>query len=244
EHGDGPEEPEEDRAGEVEGARAERPEVAAAVERRGDVVDGEARAAAALDQAHRHVHEGAGVAVVPDGLHVQEERHQEAHQDGEEFHRQRRLARGAHHQRRAREEPIAAAAAGGGHEDGDEGAERDGRGRQQRRRHDVVPDRLHRQHRVLPRRLLYPPEPRHSGDLILISLATKTRSSVRTNLHDVADPDAAVDGVDADDGGRRAAADAEEQPCVVPHHERHPQRDQHVVQLLLPHRSPHARLTA
>jgi len=56
-----------------------------------------------------------------------------------------------------------------------------------------------------------------------------------SHLHDVTNPDAAVDGVHADDGGRRLPADAEEQPRVVPGHHRQPQRHQHVVQLFLLH---------
>ena len=99
---------------------------------------------------------------------------------------------------------LAVAGAGAaGHERGGEGAERDGDGGEHGGGHDAVAHRLHRQHGVLP------------GGL----------------LHDVAHPDAAVDGVDADDGGLRAAADAEEQPEVVPQHQRQAQRHQHVVQL-------------
>ena len=125
--------------------------------------------------------------VVPDGLHVEEEGREEADEHREELGGQRGLA-------------VAGAA---GHERGGEGAERDGDGGEHGGGHDAVAHRLHRQHRVLPRRL----------------------------LHDVADPDAAVDGVDADDGGLRATADAEEQPEVVPQHHRQAQRHQHVLQL-------------
>jgi hypothetical protein len=47
----------------------------------------------------------------------------------------------------------------------------------------------------------------------------------------VSHPDAAVDGVDADDGGLRVAADAAEQPQVVAEHHRQPHRHQHEVQM-------------
>jgi hypothetical protein len=47
----------------------------------------------------------------------------------------------------------------------------------------------------------------------------------------VSHPDAAVDGVDADDGGLRVAADAAEQPQVVAEHHRQPHRHQHEVQV-------------
>ncbi|BAT03865.1 Os08g0153750, partial [Oryza sativa Japonica Group] len=155
EHGDGSKEPEEDGAREVEGADAEGPEVAAAVERRRHVVDGEPRAAAAVAvRVERHVDEEAGVAVVPDGLHVEEEGEEEADEDGEELDGQLGLSGDA-----AADDGVAggdedAVGDAAGHERGDEGAEGDGDGGEYGGGHDAVAHGLHRQHGVLPRRLL------------------------------------------------------------------------------------------
>lgn len=55
------------------------------------------------------------------------------------------------------------------------------------------------------------------------------------NLHHGADPEAAADGVDADDGGGGAADDLAEQPEVVGHHHEKPQRHQHIIKNLFLH---------
>ncbi|RWW01745.1 hypothetical protein GW17_00035197 [Ensete ventricosum] len=135
------ENPEEEGEGHVERPQAERPEEAAPVQAPRGLLrrDG---------PRHRLAHEEAGVRVVPDGLHVAEEGEDEAEQEGEVFD-------GAHHGGRvAVDEGRGGRACGGADEDADEGAEADGGGGQHGGRHDVVPQRLHRQIAVPERVLL------------------------------------------------------------------------------------------
>lgn len=136
EHRDRPEHPQEQRERDVEGPQPERPEEASLVQRSHHVL---CRAPVAL---YRHVHQQAGVAVEPDRLHVEQEGEQEAEEDSEELDG----VEVAH-------QVLAPAGVGAapGHHGGDERAKRDGRRCQHRRRHDVVPQRLHRQHAVLLR---------------------------------------------------------------------------------------------
>lgn len=136
-----PKNPEEEGEGHVERPQAERPEEAASVQAPRGVLrrDG---------PCHRLAHEEAGVRVVPDGLHVAEEGEDEAEQEGE-------VLDGAHHGGRvAVDEGRRGGAGGGADEDADEGGEGDGGGGQRGGRHDVVPQRLHRQSAV-PERVLF-----------------------------------------------------------------------------------------
>lgn len=73
------------------------------------------------------------MAVVPNGLHVEQEGNQEADQYGEGLYGEAQVTLVAVDERRLRTLPAAV-----GHEDGDEGAEHDGRGGQEGRRHYVV----------------------------------------------------------------------------------------------------------
>jgi hypothetical protein len=154
-HRYGAERPEEEREGDVEGAQAERPGVAAAVHRPRHVRR-ELLARLVAGPGRQAAQEEAGVRVQADGLHVADEGEHEAERHGQVLGREHLPGLAPVHQprrlggRRGR---------GGGRrrdadEDADDGDQRDGRGRQHRRRHDVVPQRLHREHAVLLRVLL------------------------------------------------------------------------------------------
>lgn len=150
-HRYGSERREEEREGDVECAQAERPGVAAAVHRPRHVAR-ELLARLVAVAGRQAAQEDAGVRVQPDGLHVADEGEHEAERHGQVLGREHLPGLAPVHQR-----PRRLGVGRGGwrrdaDEDADDGDERDGRGRQHRRRHDVVPQRLHRQHAVLLRR--------------------------------------------------------------------------------------------
>lgn len=64
--------------------------------------------------------------------------------------------------------------------------------------------------------------------------ATKETSHA-TGLHHGLDPDAAVDGVDADDGGGGVGGDPAEKPCVVGRHGEEAQGDENKVECVFFH---------
>lgn len=172
-----------------------------------------------------YVNQQAGVAVEPDRLHVEQEGEQEAEEDGEELDGVE-----VAHQVPA---PRGVGAAPGHHR-GDERAQRDGRRRQHRRRHDAVPQRLHRQHAVL-RRILKKNENRGLISILTNRLPACMKPCMKemshaTGLHHGLHPDAAVDGVDADDGGGGVGGDPAEKPCVVGHHGEDAQGDEYKVE--------------
>lgn len=123
EHGNGAEDPQVEREGEVEGSEAERPEVSSPVHRRGHVLHRQLRPFRPLPL-RRHVDQHAGVAVVPDRLQVEQKRQEEAHQDRKEFHRPAHLARVPHHHDLHLLPPPTAGH--GRHQHCDQRAERDG----------------------------------------------------------------------------------------------------------------------
>jgi len=145
------------REGDVEGAHAERPGVAAAVHRPRHVAhELLARLVAVAGAGRQAAQEEAGVRVQPDGLHVADEGEHETERHGQVLGREHLPGLAPVHQPRRRS--LAGGRRGGwrrdADEDADDGDQRDGRGRQHRRRHDVVAQRLHRQHAVLLRVLL------------------------------------------------------------------------------------------
>lgn len=147
-HGDGPEGPEEQCHRHVEGSEAQRPGVAAAVDRARHV---RRELLPRLVAGRQAAEQEAGVRVQADGLHVADEGEHEAERDGQVLGCEHLAGLVPVHQPWRR---VVGRGGGRGRdadEDADDGDERDGRGGQHRRRHDVVPQRLHRQHAVLLR---------------------------------------------------------------------------------------------
>lgn len=121
-HGNWPKDPEKQRGREVESSKAKRPEIAPFVNIRSNIFD---RSLVVVDilghLLERHVDENAGVAVVPYGLNVKEEGHQETRQYAEVLDRKARVASVPEH------EKGRFVFASVRHQHGDERAERDGR---------------------------------------------------------------------------------------------------------------------
>ena len=193
-HRDGPERPHEERQRRVEGAESQRPGVAHTVHRprhvRRELLPRYRRRlplplAGAGAGDGRQAEEEAGVRVQADGLHVADEGEHEAERDGQVLDREHLPGLAPVHQqrrpRRRRRGGRRGPSRRGAEEDADDGDERDGRRGKHRRRHDVVPQRLHGQHAVLLRVLR--PQERTTDRLTILESLERDDKKKRINWY-------------------------------------------------------------
>lgn len=176
---------------------------------------------------------------VPYGLHVEEESHQEADEDREVLDGEAEPALVPQHRQERRATPVPIR-----HQKGDQRAQHDGRRGEEGRCHDVVPQRLDCQDTVLRRILRRHQSAREiqqdRSEMIINRPQTDPRnyyffSSRKFYLHHGSNPEAAVDGVHADNGLGRVLHDPAEEPQVISHHYDQAEGDEGVIEKPLFH---------